>query len=203
MLLSAQFDSVIKVDPSVGEFPAFQQDSDIIIGDYYQYPENGDQLYGNISELEDCFVGLGEEAGNCGNVQFHENAVDLYSNVSQPLRIDTEEGVVDCYANVDQSAHVNRQDICDLCDCCRCDLYGGCSSLMLPGDVYYYSSNSYVLCVKQNKPEKQLYSPTQQQVNRSIFCCSLILSHNVMHLGKSATIRESNHGSGVCKEQYA
>ena len=25
----------------------------------------------------------------------------------------------------------------------------------------------------------------------------------MMHSGKSATIRESNHGSGVCKEHYA
>ena len=164
-----KFDVVIKVDPGSKELAAFQQDTDIIIGEYYQCPENGGQIYGDISELEDCFVGLGEEAGNCGNnVQFGENAIDLYSNVSQPLHIDTEEGIADCYSNVSQPLHLNTRDICDYCDCCRCDLYGGCSSLMLPGDVYYYSSNSFVLCVKQNKVEKQLYSPTQQ-VNSDTF----------------------------------
>ena len=26
--------------------------------------------------------------------------------------------------------------------------------------------------------------------------------HSLSHSGKSATIRESNHGSGVCKEHY-
>ena len=29
------------------------------------------------------------------------------------------------------------------------------------------------------------------------------LTQNLDHSGKSATIRESNHGSGVCKEHYA
>ena len=30
-----------------------------------------------------------------------------------------------------------------------------------------------------------------------------IIEHYGIHSGKSATIRESNHGSGVCKEHYS
>ena len=153
------------MDPAAQELSAFQQDTDTVVGNYYSCPENGGQIYGDVSELEDYCVGLGEEAGNCPNIQLGESAVDFYSDVNQPLHVDTGEGV-DYYTAVNEPVHVNRRDLCDYCDCCRCDLYGGgCSSLMLPGDVYYYSSNSFVLCVKQNKAEKQLYSPTQQVGN--------------------------------------
>ena len=37
---------------------------------------------------------------------------------------------------------------------------------MLPGDVYYYSTNSFVLCVKQNCREQS--EETQPKVNRRI-----------------------------------
>ena len=39
-------------------------------------------------------------------------------------------------------------------------------------------------------------------VNNSQICINWSLSSQD-HSGKSATIRESNHGSGVCKEHYA
>ena len=41
---------------------------------------------------------------------------------------------------------------CDYCQFCACSEYEGCPlEQMLPGDIFYYSSNSVVLCVKQNR----------------------------------------------------
>ena len=162
------------MDPRSKSLLALQQDSEI--GDYYSCPDNGSQFYGNnVSDIEDYSVRLGEEAGNCMDFHPGESGVDFYPNINQPLHVETGESVVDsyyspisqsdCYPTISQPVKpVDGGDVvCDYCDrCCQCDLYGGCSSLMLPGDVYYYSSNSFVLCVKQNKSEKQLYSPPQQ-----------------------------------------
>ena len=156
---------------------AFRQDSDVAVVDYYSCPDSGSQIYGgNESDIEDYSIRLGEEAGNCMDFHPGESGFDFYPNINQPLHVETGESVVDhYYSSINQSDYnyptisqpgnqVDGTDtVCDYCDrCCRCDLYGGCSSLMLPGDVYYYSSNSFVLCVKQNKSEKQLYSPHQQ-----------------------------------------
>lgn len=45
---------------------------------------------------------------------------------------------------------------CDYCRYCACSEYEGCpQEPMLPGDVFYYSSNSIVLCVKQNRQRER------------------------------------------------
>lgn len=49
--------------------------------------------------------------------------------------------------------HVTNVDsTCDYCSCCSCSVYESCPrERLFPGDMFYYSSNSMVLCVSRTK----------------------------------------------------
>lgn len=67
----------------------------------------------------------------------------------------------------DHLADDSREITCDYCGCCACTMYETCPRERLcPGDVFYYSSNSMVLCVRQSKLPVQ--DIMESQVSKSV-----------------------------------
>ena len=50
--------------------------------------------------------------------------------------------------------------------------------------------------------KRQMINTTRKMLHSKLMKIDEYMSH-LIHSGKCATIRESNHGSGICKEHYA
>lgn len=113
-----------------------------------------------------CSTKLCYSADTCSNSEFNgaiQNENGAFPNVTiynDNLGV----SVMNYDGYRDLSDHVpgdSREVTCDYCGYCMCSMFETCSRERLcPGEVFYYSSNSMVLCVRQSKlPLRGLAKP--------------------------------------------
>jgi len=105
-----------------------------------------------------CNTKLCYNMDNCSSTSEYDGAIQNDDGAFQNISIYNNSLSVpvvsyDTYREFsDHTSEDSKEVTCDYCGCCACSVYDTCPQERLgPGDVFYYASNSMVLCVRQSK----------------------------------------------------